>query len=151
MGTPGRLILQRPSNQYSSSFFSLGQGWRHFWGHTPKLWTIFRQVLSHVESLSVPASYFQLFQWRLKAPYRLVHQGGGQLGHPLDQPCTHVTLVLFALYCNKAHCDRNCLILLISIIRSILCTKVVHSGTSLHRSCYLHFLTYIVCLIWSRN
>jgi hypothetical protein len=27
----------------------------------------------------------------------------------------------------------------------------IYSGTSLHRSCYLRFPAYIVCLIWSRN
>jgi len=70
-----------PSNRHSFNFFGLEQGCRNFLGARTQIPDNFGEILSCMESLSLPAQYFPLFQWCLTAPKRLAPRA--RLDHPL--------------------------------------------------------------------
>jgi hypothetical protein len=67
-----------PSNRHAWNFFGLGEGWQIFW----RAWT----NSFACGNLSLPATYFWLFQQHLSAPYKMVPQAAVWLECPLIWP-----------------------------------------------------------------
>jgi hypothetical protein len=67
-GAPDNLIICRPFKPISFKLFRPRRGlMKSVGGCMSKLFIFFREILLHVESQSLPATYFRLFQWRHSA------------------------------------------------------------------------------------
>jgi hypothetical protein len=63
MGAPGRPLIWCPFKPMFFKLFSaLDKAGEHFLGLLPEFRIIFRKIISYVVNVSLPASYFRLFQ-----------------------------------------------------------------------------------------
>jgi hypothetical protein len=82
---PGQTNNLAPFTPLFLNVFSLEQGWHIFLRARTQIADNFWRN-SCVGNLSVPAPYFQLFQWRLSAPYRLGPLAATWLACPSEWP-----------------------------------------------------------------
>jgi hypothetical protein len=81
-----KLIVWRPFKLVFFNLFSAyNRDGEHILGGGPKLRIIFGEILLRVESQSLPAPYFALFELRPSASYKLAPWVAARLACPLDR------------------------------------------------------------------